>query len=345
MASSFLFHLLLVVAVIRLAGSATVYSDVILGNFSASSVNYLEKGGVFLESISATFSAVLSSAAPQSPFVFSVVHSPTSTVVCRRAVHLLQQRFRAMVHPRLPGPVVALRLLDSGNLLLLDAANNSMWQSFEHPTDTLLSSQRLPNGASLSTPAGDYRLLVTDSDAVLLWSAAGDQQFWRLSSDPRSVTDFSAPVAYMAGNDSGLYLFSAEDKAVIELVLPPTKLRVMRLDLDGHFRILGYSGNNSVLAQSLVAPVGYCDLPLSCDELEVCITQTQGANCNCPKSFAAASSGGCTPADGSALVPPSSCVTNGSQEISYRSLGSGTGYFANKFANLATSGGVFLLLP
>lgn len=339
----------------RGAVAASVFTEFLYPNFSASSVNYLDKGGVFLNSISSIFSATLSTKSPQSPFVFSIVHSPTSTVVWSAnaadpAPYTAKLSFSAAglsisisngyvlwSTPQLPRPATAARLLDSGNLLVLDAANVSLWQSFDHPTDTLLSSQRLPSGSYLSTPADDYRLMVTDSDAVLLWSIGSFQQFWRLSSDIRFFKDLNAPVAYMAANESGLYLFSHTGMVVFEVSLPPTKLRVMTLESNGQFNIMGYSGNGSTLDQALVAPSGLCDLPSSCKELEVCTSQNQGATCKCPALFATSHSGGCAPADGSTIFSPSGCSGRNKSQESYRSFGSGIGYIPNKFASPVSS--------
>uniref|UniRef100_A0A0D9XNR9 Receptor-like serine/threonine-protein kinase n=1 Tax=Leersia perrieri TaxID=77586 RepID=A0A0D9XNR9_9ORYZ len=41
------------------------------------------------------------------------------------------------------------RLLDSGNLAVEDAVGNVLWQSFDHPTDTLLPTQRLAAGEAM----------------------------------------------------------------------------------------------------------------------------------------------------------------------------------------------------
>lgn len=358
----FSFLLLLLPIRRRSVAGSPVYTEFLYPNFSASSVNYIEKNGIFLNSASSTFSATLSAAAPQSPFVFTIVHSPTSTVVWTANPSDPVPYTAALSFstaglsisfangsvlwstPRLPRPAVVAHLLDSGNLILLDAANASLWQSFDYPTDTLLSSQRLPAGGHLSTPADDYRLLVTDSDAVLLWSVGTSQQYWSLSSDSRSIKDLNAPVAYMAADESGLYLFSDAGKVVFQISLPTARLRVMTLGSGGLFSISGYSGNGSTLdVASLVAPNVDCSLPSSCNELEICTAQQgQGPSCNCPTLFAVSHDGGCAPADGSTLFSSSGCSSNNSQEnqvkLSYRSLGSGVGYFANKFANPSSSG-------
>ena len=61
-----------------------------------------------------------------------------------------------------------MQLDDSGNLVLLDQGNVSLWESFDYPTDTLVMRQRLPVGIDFSV--GDYQLLLTSVDAVLQWN-------------------------------------------------------------------------------------------------------------------------------------------------------------------------------
>ncbi|XP_020586281.1 G-type lectin S-receptor-like serine/threonine-protein kinase At5g35370 [Phalaenopsis equestris] len=330
------------------AAAAHIATEFLYPNFTASSINFIEKGGIFLTSISSTFSATLSSDSPQSNFIFSILHSPTSTLVWS-ANRDISAPYTAVLSlstaglsislpngsilwstPVLSQHAAALQLLDTGNLLLLDAANFSLWQSFDHPTDTLLSHQRLPAGSTLSTSAGDYRLLINIEDAVLLWSD-GDQQYWRLSADPQWVKDINDPIAYMAANESGpVYLVD----------LPVTKLKFIRLESNGQLRVMGYNGNGSVLSKQLLAPRGVCDLPLSCGELDVCTVTSIGATCNCPASLTELPTGGCSPADSFTLAYPSKCAGEKNQsEAAYLSLGSQTDYFANKFASPASSGG------
>ncbi|KAI0495662.1 hypothetical protein KFK09_021965 [Dendrobium nobile] len=351
--------LLLNLPLLHRPAATPVTIEFLYPNFTASSINFIEKGGLFLTSTSSTFSAILSSDSPQSSFVFSILHTPTSTIVWSanpaapapyNSVLSLSTAGLAISLPNgsllwstpvLSRHAAALQLTDSGNFLLLDAANISLWQSFDHPTDTLLSSQRLPVGSSLTTSAGDYHLRVNVEDAILFWSN-GDQQYWRLSTDPLSVKDLNDPVAYMASNGTGLYLFSAGGRAVYFVNLPLTKLKFIRLQPTGQLIVMGYSGKGSVLNNELVAPSGACDLPLSCGKLDVCTVQSRGVVCNCPASLKALPAGGCSPTDSSSLASISDCAGNKNQsEASYLSLGSKTGYFANKFAIPASAGGNF----
>ncbi|KAG6471971.1 hypothetical protein ZIOFF_069426 [Zingiber officinale] len=69
---------------------------------------------------------------------------------------------------------IALQLLPSGELCLLNAANASLWSSFNYPTDMLLPSKLLPISSSHTSSANendltliDYRLLITTDNSVL----------------------------------------------------------------------------------------------------------------------------------------------------------------------------------
>ncbi|KAJ6422859.1 hypothetical protein OIU84_027771 [Salix udensis] len=46
--------------------------------------------------------------------------------------------------------VSAMQLQDSGNLVLLDRNNVSLWGSFDHPTDTIVMGQSLAVGTSVT---------------------------------------------------------------------------------------------------------------------------------------------------------------------------------------------------
>lgn len=70
--------------------------------------------------------------------------------------------------------VVALRLLPNGNIVLVNSRESSLWQSFDHPTDTLLVGQSLPVNKKLVSRLGGYSLAVEPGGlALYLNRAAG----------------------------------------------------------------------------------------------------------------------------------------------------------------------------
>ncbi|CAA2966838.1 G-type lectin S-receptor-like serine threonine-kinase LECRK3 [Olea europaea subsp. europaea] len=69
---------------------------------------------------------------------------------------ILQQEDRDDVNIVNPGQSVSsASLLDNGNFVLYDSSRRIRWQSFDHPTDTLLPGQRLPAGEEILSSASE----------------------------------------------------------------------------------------------------------------------------------------------------------------------------------------------
>jgi len=357
--------LLLGVASDRARGGR-VATELVTPDFTASYLLFQDSYGAFLASPSGAFHAVVYNPGDQlERFYLAVLHAPSKTCVwvANRAAPITDRTAPLQLTakgisiedpngttiwstPPFGTPVAALRLDDHGNLALLDARNATLWQSFDRPTDSIVSSQRLPAGAFLASAAsdsdfseGDYRLNVTAADVLLTWMGS---TYWRLSNDASSTVDRSGTVAYMAVNGTGLYLLAADGVVVIQVSLPAAELRVVRLGYDGKLQIESFASansSNSPMDGGFVAPSDGCALPLSCGALGLCTPK----GCTCPPLFAASRDGGCTPSDGSAPLSVSSCGSTGgggnnSLPVSYLSLGNGVEYFANKLAPPTVSG-------
>ncbi|RLM77865.1 hypothetical protein C2845_PM12G28130 [Panicum miliaceum] len=347
--------LLLGAASLRARGGR-IATEVLAPDFSASYLLFIDTFGVFLASRSGAFQAVVhNQAGQQERFYLAVLHAPSKTCVwvANRAAPLtdraapLQLTARGLSvedpngttiwsTPPFGEPVAALRLDDRGNLALLDARNATLWQSFDRPTDTIVSSQRLTAGAFLASAAsdsdyseGDYRLNVTAADAVLTWMGS---MYWRLSNDASSTMDRGGTVAYMAVNGTGLYLLAADGGVIIQVSLPAAELRIVKLGYDGKLQISSFASANSSrtpMDGGFAAPTDGCALPLSCGALGLCSPK----GCTCPPLFAASHDGGCAPSDGSTPLSVSSCGGAGDASrlpVSYVSLGNGIAYYANR---------------
>ncbi|KAG1366646.1 G-type lectin S-receptor-like serine/threonine-protein kinase [Cocos nucifera] len=358
MATPFLLLLLLLYPFT--SSAAIIATEFLYPNFTATVINYVDNAGVFLNSRNATFKAAIYNPGQQSKhYYLTLLHGPTNTPVWSanhnspipdHGLVNLSPVGLSVAHPNgsllwstppLPSPVRALRLLDTGNLLLVDASNATLWQSFDHPTDTLLSGQPLRAGSSLRSPVsdtnfskGDYRLTITTSDAVMTWKES--QLYYSISTDARYFKNSNADISFMVANSTGLYLLSTNQKVIFHVFLAASSFRIMKLDSAGRFQIISYSTANSSssLNDRFVAPSGDCDLPFSCQTFGLCNSGANGTSCTCPALFATSKTGGCSPADGSLLA--STCGDNSS--ISYLSPGSGIIYFANKFLMPITVG-------
>ncbi|KAJ3695909.1 hypothetical protein LUZ60_001286 [Juncus effusus] len=361
--SSFLFLSPLLLFFLHIHGTFAAEAEVeyIYPNFSASQLLYFDTNGVFLTSREGTFqAAIYKPGTQQDRYYLCLLHTPSSTVVwtANREVPISDRSSTVNLTPLglsasypnesalwstppLKSRVSALRLLETGNMMLLDAANNSLWQSFDYATDTLLSGQLLLAGSYLSSSTsdtvlseGDYRLNVTKIDAILSWLGS---TYWRMSNDINSIKDRDAPVAFLTTNDTGLYLLTSSGAIIFRITLPSAPLRIVKLGSDGHLQILSYQSASSPIALSYVfmAPSSSCDLPLPCGSLGLCLPIGNSSSCTCPPKFATSThTNGCSPFNGNAIAS-NSC---GSIQNSYISVGSGVTYFANTFKFPDTSG-------
>ncbi|KAL5567411.1 hypothetical protein UlMin_030575 [Ulmus minor] len=355
METLFLFLLLLLSLAVS---SATIYNHTISPNFTASN---FQVTGAFLSSINNTFQATvttLKSDISRRRYYLSVVHVDTDTVVwsANRQTPISdsskisltadgltitnQSNHVVWSTPKLASDVNSLQLLETGNLVLLDSRNVSLWQSFDYPTDTLVMGQKLPVGKTLvaarkddDLSAGNYRLAITGGDALFQWNGVN---YWKLSMDLQAYNDSNSAVSFMAMNGSGLFLFSGDGSAVLMVSLGPAKFRIAKVGCDGRFGISSFMRN--IMVEEFSGPSRRCQVPLVCGPLELCsATGSSPARCSCPPGFFSrplADGSECSPLNKS-LSLPSSCSSTNSSPVSYIKLSNGTDYFANNFTEPA----------
>ncbi|KAF7069766.1 hypothetical protein CFC21_075349 [Triticum aestivum] len=399
---------------LREAAARTVPVEFLYPPYNLTYMHYIDTSGVFLRSPNATFSAAVFNAGADSPgddsssnsppgdetqmsrYFFSVLHDRSrtpvwaatagSTIIQSIILSLnasglyisdpADQSGPSWSTPRLAAPVAALRLLDTGQLALIDGDNATLWSTFDAPTDTLLQGQVLPVGVPLTATAseqdlspGAYRLLLTPTDALLQWASSSSNvrrdedlvTYWALSSDPASVQDSNRAVRSMMVNASGIYLLADDDGRdtvfSLRFASPPAPATRMLLKVDpsGRLRALSTAYSPTAARATLpavwAAPASDCDLPLPCGSLGLCTPGNNGSSCMCPDAFTTHTTGGCSPADGSSLpVLSDSCLAGNASSTSkpsaasagtpysYTRLGDGIGYFASKFALPTTAG-------
>lgn len=217
-----------------------------------------------------------------------------------------------------------MQVLETGNLMLVDAKNVTLWESFDYPTDTIVMGQPIPVGKSLESAVtgedmsvGDYLLQLTDSDVVLQWNR---MTYWKLSMDTKAYKNSNGAVSLMLMNGTGLYLLASDgSKVVIQVVFTgPSGFRIGKLGFEGRFSISSFVRNKWML--EFAGPVEKCDIPFICGEIGLCTRIPLMADCSCPTKFSSQTNR-CMPVD-SSLSLPSACnaTSNGSQlnsSISY----------------------------
>ncbi|XP_062097281.1 G-type lectin S-receptor-like serine/threonine-protein kinase At5g35370 [Humulus lupulus] len=317
--------------------------------------------GAFLSSRNGTFKAAVSNPPQLTNFYLCVIHVASNTIIwsanrdapiSNSGKMTLNVKGISMADvggnpkwstPPLESSVYSLQLTEMGNLILLDQFNDTLWESFQHPTDTVVIGQRLPaemflysSVSSNDLSTGDYRLEISASDAILQWHG---QTYWKLSMDTRAYTNSNFIVEYMAMNSSGLFLFARNGSAVvIQMILSPSKFRIAKLDSSGQFTVSSISG--SEWKQEFSGPTDACRIPFICGRLGLCTASAASSNqvCSCPTSFHGSSqyTSGCVPSVSSYSLPLGCSTTNQSidlnSSVSYLRLGYSMEYFSNVFS-------------
>ncbi|XP_031380003.1 G-type lectin S-receptor-like serine/threonine-protein kinase SD2-5 isoform X2 [Punica granatum] len=88
--------------------------------------------------------------------------------------------------------VSAMELQDSGNLVLVRSDGGTVWQSFSHPSDTLLSNQEFTEGMKLvgiGVKNLSYALEIKSGDILLSAGYRTPQPYWSMGKDTRKIVN------------------------------------------------------------------------------------------------------------------------------------------------------------
>ncbi|XP_038706291.1 G-type lectin S-receptor-like serine/threonine-protein kinase At5g35370 isoform X2 [Tripterygium wilfordii] len=332
-----------------------LYNQFVYPDFTASNFQFIDYSGTFLLSPNASFKASISNPNPHvKQYYFAVVHDPSNTIIWTAnrdqpisdsdklyltsdglSIHDEANNRTIWSASQFRTKVSVLELQESGNLVLLDSNNVSVWESFDHPTDALVMGQKLLVGKSLDGSVSgsdlarsDYRLIVTDNDVILQWKG---MTYWKLSMDTKALMMSYSVVSFLVMNETGLYLVGSDGFTVVLMVSmakpDQSGFRIAKLGSDARFSISTHV--NQKWGQEFSGPVDDCQIPFFCGRIGLCTTGT----CSCPPGFH--TNFQCEPTDSSLSLPPSCNATRGKVDsvFSYLKLGDDMDYFANNFVD------------
>ncbi|KAL3509081.1 hypothetical protein ACH5RR_028482 [Cinchona calisaya] len=167
--------------------------------------------------------------------------------------------------------VSGMNLTEMGNLVLFGRNNETIWQSFDHPTDSLLLGQKLARGQQLTLTAS---VSATNLSEGLLSLT--------ISSDALS--------AYIESNPPQKYYMSSFYEQFVEFsngsfgdfnIPPASAAQFMRFEPDGHLKVYQWAGVNWMqVADLLTKGSGDCGYPMVCGKYGVC----SNGQCGCPET-------------------------------------------------------------
>ncbi|CAM0883032.1 unnamed protein product [Alopecurus aequalis] len=163
--------------------------------------------------------------------------------------------------------------LDSrtGNLLLLDGKNHTVWQSFDKPTDKLLQGQRLrlPSyfTVSLTKISSAFYSVELDGDKIAAYLYFGQRRYsyWELIPSRNRTIEFAEM------SESGLTMFDRRRRPAAQITPAANKgpVRFLALGDDGNLGLYFFDSQNNKFRASYKA-LAFCELPLACGVHAVC---------------------------------------------------------------------------
>ncbi|GLT42717.1 hypothetical protein SLA2020_167030 [Shorea laevis] len=170
--------------------------------------------------------------------------------------------------------VSGMKLTHQGNLILFDRKNKTVWQSFDHPTDSLVIGQRLVSGQKLVAnmsatiwSEGLYSFSIDDNGSFVA-SAGSDATLVYYRSDRpqrRSRTgQFYAKLMRTSFGD----------------IPQEFGFSFIQLGSDGHLRFFGWVDSHWKEVDDFFGDqLNRCDYPLACGKYGIC----QEEGCSCPE--------------------------------------------------------------
>ncbi|XP_006348912.2 G-type lectin S-receptor-like serine/threonine-protein kinase SD2-5 [Solanum tuberosum] len=173
--------------------------------------------------------------------------------------------------------VTGFKLTVLGNIVLFDKSNDIIWQSFDHPTDTLVPGQMTNAGQMLrsSVSATNWSEGLFTFEVQLFGFLA------YIKSNPRQLY-----VSRLGGDNGSPFPGLIFDSKIIifngTLILnfAFSNTRFMRFGNDGHLRVYHWRGSWLEEADLLTDYIGECGYPTVCGNYSVCAN----GQCTCPQT-------------------------------------------------------------
>ncbi|KAJ6732343.1 G-TYPE LECTIN S-RECEPTOR-LIKE SERINE/THREONINE-PROTEIN KINASE SD2-5 [Salix purpurea] len=185
--------------------------------------------------------------------------------------------------------VSAIEMLDSGNLVLLGNDTTVLWQSFSHPTNTLISNQDFVDGMKLVSDPNPNNLThileIKSGDMILYAGFQTPQPYWSVQKESRIIINQggeNVDVASLRGNSWRFYdgnkVFLSQFIFSDSVDANATWIAV--LGSDGFITFYNLDENGSASQKKI--PSDPCSRPEPCEAHYVC----SGNNvCQCPSGL------------------------------------------------------------
>ncbi|KFK34414.1 hypothetical protein AALP_AA5G141500 [Arabis alpina] len=166
----------------------------------------------------------------------------------------------------------------TGNLVLVDAMNMIKWQSFNFPTDVMLSGQRLDVATQLTSFPKDSTLfysfeVLRDKIALFLNLNKLKYSYWEYKPIENKTVNF------VRLGSKGLDIFDDNSHKIGRIEKPMIRFLAIGKKT-GNFGLYSYKPETGKFEASFQAISNTCDLPVACKPYGIC---TFNKSCSCIK--------------------------------------------------------------
>ncbi|KAF8393209.1 hypothetical protein HHK36_021450 [Tetracentron sinense] len=315
--------------------------------FQGSQMTYIDNDGLFLLSNSSNFAFGFLTTPSITLFLLVVIHMGSSSVVwtANRGslvknsdkfvfadngnVYLEKDDSMVWSTNTADKGVTAMELQDSGNLVLLGNDGKPLWQSFSHPTDTLLSDQNFFDGMRLvSDPNANnlsYYLEIKSGDMILYGGFQTPQPYWSTAKETRkTINKVGGEVTSASLTSNSWRFYDLNETLLWQFIFSentdPNVTWSAVLGTDGHISFYNLQNGGSNGAEPKKIPQDSCSTPEPCDPYNIC---NGDKRCQCPAVLS--SRPNCKPGT------VSSCNSSNGGSVELLNVGDGLNYFALDF--------------
>ncbi|KAF8055982.1 hypothetical protein N665_1279s0016 [Sinapis alba] len=258
------------------------YNGSIAPGFGGTQMNYINNDGIFLQSINKDFGfGFVTTPASVTLFTLSIVHKSSSRLIwsANRASPVsnsdklqFQENGNVVLRREQEGSdvwsldnsgknVSRIELRDSGNLVVVSSDGASIWESFDHPTDTLITNQVFKQGMKLTSNASStsnmtYVLEIKLGDMFLSVNSLTPQVYWSMGNDRGRIIDNYGGVVTSSSLLGNSWRFFGEKQAFLWQFL-------ISNNRDDNATWIAVLGDNGVISfTSLGSGVSAADSPI-----------------------------------------------------------------------------------
>ncbi|KAI6681399.1 hypothetical protein NL676_035280 [Syzygium grande] len=291
--------------------------------FQGSQMNWIDHDGLFLLSNDSNFAFGFVANSDVTSFSLAIIHLGTKAVVWsanRDSPVAMSDKFvfdaTGNAFLQKGGSVVwstdsggkgvsVMELMNSGNLVLLGNNGGVIWQSFSHPTDTLLSEQEFTEGMKLVSQKSQnlsYTLEIKSGDMILSAAYGTPQPYWSMRGDTRRIINNDGTQVTSASLDANSWNFYDQNRSllwqfVFSTNTDPNATWIAVLRNDGSISFTNLESSSTSPTQ---IPNDQCGTPEPCNPYMICYSNKM---CRCLpplSSYSNCGSGINSPCDGSA---------------------------------------------